>query len=53
MNGRFGVRYSYPKLGSVELTLVGAAKQDKVSDGESETGGYTRLDLAVNLAKST
>ncbi|MGE0076307.1 MAG: TonB-dependent receptor [Bacteroidales bacterium] len=51
MNGRFGVRYSYPKLGSAELTLVGAAKQDKVADGESETGGYTRLDLAVNSAK--
>ncbi len=48
LNGRMGVRYSAPRLGSAEVALVGAAKQDKIAKGEKETGGWTRLDLALN-----
>ncbi|MCE5346694.1 MAG: TonB-dependent receptor [Bacteroidales bacterium] len=47
-NGRLGMRYTYPKIGSAEITVVGAAKQDKIADGEKETGGYTCLDLALS-----
>lgn len=48
LNGRLGIRYTSAKIGSAELTLVGAAGQNKIAEGEKETGGYTRLDLALN-----
>jgi outer membrane receptor protein involved in Fe transport len=48
LNGRLGIRYTHNKIGSAELTLVGAGGQDKIAEGEKETGGYTRLDLALN-----
>jgi outer membrane receptor protein involved in Fe transport len=47
LSGRFGIRYTRNKVGSAELTIVGAARQDKIAGGETETGGYTRLDLAL------
>jgi hemoglobin/transferrin/lactoferrin receptor protein len=48
LNGRLGIRYTSAKIGSAELTLVGAAGQNKIAEGEKETGGYSRLDLALN-----
>jgi len=50
-NGRLGVRYTFRKIGSAEMTLVGATEQDKIAEGETETGGYTRLDLALSSNK--
>jgi len=46
--GRMGLRYSHKKAGSVELSILGAAKQDRIADGEQETDGYLRLDLTMN-----
>jgi hemoglobin/transferrin/lactoferrin receptor protein len=51
LNGQIGIRYSYHKAGAVKLTLAGAAKQNKIAEGEKETEGYYRLDLAVNTIK--
>jgi outer membrane receptor protein involved in Fe transport len=48
LNGRLGIRYTHNRIGSAELILAGAAGQDKIAEGEKETGGYTRLDLALN-----
>jgi len=48
LNGRAGIRYTNPKAGSVELILRGAAKQDKIAEGETETGGYLRLDVSLS-----
>jgi outer membrane receptor protein involved in Fe transport len=48
--GRLGMRYTYPGIGSAEVTVIGAAGQDKIAGGEKETGGYARYDLAVNSA---
>jgi hemoglobin/transferrin/lactoferrin receptor protein len=48
LNGRLGIRYSYNKIGSAEITIVGAARQDKIAEGEKETGGFTRFDLALS-----
>ncbi len=51
LNGSLGMRYSNYKAGAVELTLTGAAKQNKIAEGEKETNGYYRLDMAVNTNK--
>ncbi|AHW61682.1 hemoglobin/transferrin/lactoferrin receptor protein [Draconibacterium orientale] len=51
LNGRLGIRYSNYKAGAVELTLVGAAKQNKIAEGEKKTDGYYRLDMAVSTNK--
>ncbi len=51
LSGRLGVRYTYNKVGSAEMTVVGAAGQDKVAEGEKETGGYTRLDLSLSSTR--
>lgn len=48
LNGRLGMRYSFPKIGSVEITVIGATRQDKITDDEKETGGYTRYDLSMS-----
>jgi len=48
LNGRLGMRYTYPKIGSAQITIVGATRQDKSSDDEKETGGYTHLDMAMS-----
>ncbi len=51
MNGRLGVRYTQPKYGSAELTMVSAARQEKIAAGEKATGGYTRFDLAFSSSR--
>ncbi|MBW6536570.1 MAG: TonB-dependent receptor [Mariniphaga sp.] len=51
LNGQMGMRYSNQKAGAVELTVAGAAKQNKIAEGEKETDGYYRLDLAINTNK--
>jgi hemoglobin/transferrin/lactoferrin receptor protein len=51
LNGRLGIRYSNYKAGAFELILVGAAKQDKIAEGEKKTDGYYRLDMALNTNK--
>jgi len=51
LNGRLCLRYTYPKIGSAEITIVGAVRQDKTSDDENETGGYTRYDLAMSYSR--
>jgi outer membrane receptor protein involved in Fe transport len=48
LNGQIGIRYSNPKAGAIELTIAGAAKQNKIANGESETDGYFRLDAIAN-----
>jgi hemoglobin/transferrin/lactoferrin receptor protein len=47
LNGRLGVRYALPEVGSAEITMVNAARQDKIAEGEKATGGFTRYDLAL------
>lgn len=51
LNGRLGIRYSPAKLGSIELTLVGASRQGKIAEGEQATNGYYRVDLALNTSQ--
>ena len=51
LNGQVGMRYSNQKAGAVELTVAGAAKQNKIAEGEKKTDGYYRLDVAVNTNK--
>ncbi len=51
LNGRLGIRYTFPKIGSAEVTVVGATRQDKVAESEKRTGGYSRLDLAMSSEK--
>jgi hemoglobin/transferrin/lactoferrin receptor protein len=51
MKGRLGVRYTHPLIGSVQLSLIGASKQDKVGVGELATEGYLRWDIGLNSAK--
>jgi hemoglobin/transferrin/lactoferrin receptor protein len=50
-NGRLGFRYNLPQYGSVQTTLVGSAEQDKIAEGEKETAGWARLDIALSSAK--
>jgi len=50
LNGRLGMRYTYHGIGSATVTVIGAARQDKVAEGEKETGGYTRCDIAISSA---
>ena len=33
LSGRLGMRYSFPRIVSAELTLLAASKQDKIADG--------------------
>lgn len=47
LNGRLGARYTFDKFGTLELTLIGAAGQDKIAEGETATGGYLRLDFSL------
>jgi len=48
LNGRAGIRYSLRGIGSAEFVASGAAKQDKVAEGEKKTGGYARYDISFN-----
>ena len=48
LNGRLGIRYTNSGLGSAEFSVFGAGRQDKIAEGEQETPGYYRLDVALN-----
>jgi len=50
LNGRLGMRYTFPGIASAEFTAIAASKQDAVADGEMETDGYARFDLALSSA---
>lgn len=47
LRGHLGIRYSYNRVGSAELTATGASKQTKIAAGEKETDGYIRLDMVI------
>ncbi|HPT20668.1 MAG TPA: TonB-dependent receptor [Bacteroidales bacterium] len=51
LSGRLGLRYICQGIGSAEVAVAGAARQDKIAEGEKETGGYARLDLALSSAR--
>ncbi|HBE40180.1 MAG TPA: hypothetical protein DDW27_03085 [Bacteroidales bacterium] len=51
LKGRLGIRYSYRRIGSAEFTVTGVAKQSKIAEGEKETDGYIRLDMALGSDK--
>ncbi len=51
LNGRTGINYSNSKFGAIEFSLTGAAKQNKVAEGEKETAGYYKFDLAFNTKR--
>jgi len=46
--GRLGMRYTCSSIGSIELAVIGAAKQNKIAEGETKTDGYMRFDLALS-----
>jgi outer membrane receptor protein involved in Fe transport len=48
LSGRLGLRYTHNRIGAAEITLIGAAAQNKIAAGETETGGYARLDLGLS-----
>ena len=48
LNGRAGLRYTWQAAGSAEFSVLGAARQDKIAEGEKETAGYYRLDFTLN-----
>jgi hemoglobin/transferrin/lactoferrin receptor protein len=50
LSGRLGMRYSFPRIASAEFTVLAASKQDKIAEGEIETAGYARFDLAISSA---
>ena len=50
LNGRLGIRTTQPRYGSAELSMVSAARQEKIAAGEKATSGYTRFDLALSSA---
>jgi hemoglobin/transferrin/lactoferrin receptor protein len=48
LSGRLGIRFTYDKIGSAEMIIAGATRQDKIAEGEKETGGFTRFDLSLS-----
>lgn len=50
MNGRFGIAYTYPEVGAINLSLMGAGakNRDKIAAGEKPTDFFFRLDLSLN-----
>lgn len=51
LSGRFGLRYNVNRVGSIEASVLGAANQNKIAEGETATDGYHRIDLSVSSAK--
>jgi hemoglobin/transferrin/lactoferrin receptor protein len=51
LKGRIGIRYTYLRIGSAEFTVTGVAEQSKIAEGEKETDGYIRLDMAMGTDK--
>ena len=47
LNGRLGIRYTYPKVGSAEFRVVGAAAQNNLAKDEVATDGYLRYDFSL------
>jgi Outer membrane receptor proteins, mostly Fe transport len=43
--GRMGISYTYPAIGSAELSITMASKQNKIAEGEIYTKGYNKLDF--------
>lgn len=50
-NGVFSISYTYPKVGTATLYARGAAKQNKIAEGETATNGYYRLDFSLNTRR--
>jgi hemoglobin/transferrin/lactoferrin receptor protein len=48
LSGRFGIRYNIIKIGNIEASIFGASKQDKIAEGETQTDGYYRIDMAAS-----
>ena len=50
MNGRLGIAYTYPKVGTVNLSVMaaGAKEEGKIAAGEKATEAYYRIDLTLN-----
>jgi outer membrane receptor protein involved in Fe transport len=51
LSGRFGLRYNVNRIGSIEASVLGAANQNKIAEGETATDGYHRIDLSISSAK--
>ncbi|MDD2549152.1 MAG: TonB-dependent receptor [Bacteroidales bacterium] len=51
LRGRFGLRYNFNRIGTVEASILGTTKQDKIAGGETATDGYHRIDLRVSSTK--
>ncbi len=51
LNGRLGLRYKHPKMGAIQFAWLGATKQDKLGEGELQTDGYSRFDIALSSHK--
>ncbi|MDY6801891.1 MAG: TonB-dependent receptor [Bacteroidota bacterium] len=50
MNGRIGLKYTFPKYFGVDFIAIGFADQDKVAEGETETKGFSRFDIRIHSA---
>ena len=50
MNGRLGLKYTFPKYFGVDFIAIGFADQDKVAEGETETKGFARFDFRIHSA---
>ncbi|MFO7843235.1 MAG: TonB-dependent receptor [Bacteroidales bacterium] len=50
MNGRIGLKYTFPKYVGADLIAIGFTDQDKVAEGETETKGFARFDLRIHSA---
>ncbi|MFA5648194.1 MAG: TonB-dependent receptor [Bacteroidales bacterium] len=51
LSGRFGLRYNINRIGTIEASILGTSKQDKIAGGEIVTDGYHRIDLRVSSTK--
>lgn len=48
---RVSLSYSLPAVGSAEISLTAANKQDKVAEGEKATDGYMKGDLLISSTR--
>ena len=51
LSGRFGLRYNINRIGTIEASILGTSKQDKIAGGEIVTDDYHRIDLRVSSTK--
>jgi len=47
LNSRTGIRYKYPEWFGAEFSVNMAADQNKITEGETVTKGYSRYDLVA------